>query len=399
MTVFQRAHLLVAAAALGVCMAGGAFAQGEAPPTAVTVVTLQPQIVTLTATLPGRVQASASAEVRPQVAGLITERRFQEGSRVEEDDVLYTIDPASYEAALAQAQASVAQAQAQLGAAEREARRAQELADRDVASQQVVDEATAGRDAAAAALQVAEAQLLSARIELERTTIRTPISGEIGLSLVSQGALVTASQTEPLTVIRQIDPVYVDVTQSAADLLAWRRGHTEAELGETDRTVRLILADGSDFEHTGELTAAEPHVDEQTGVVVLRMEFPNPEKLLLPGMYVQVEVPTGTLPDVFLVPQEGVGRDRRGRPTALVVHAENTVEERLLTVLGDRGSDWIVSEGLVPGDRVIVAGLQKTAPGAVVAPEEREETDPAAGGATAVPDGAADVAASEPAAD
>nr|WP_209840491.1 efflux RND transporter periplasmic adaptor subunit [Rubellimicrobium aerolatum] len=373
-------------------LAAAASAQDAPPPTAVTVVTLQPQSVTLTSTLPGRVAASASAEVRPQVAGLVTERRFQEGSRVEAGEVLYTIDPTTYEATLAQAEAAVAQAQAQLGAAEREATRVEELRERDVASQQVFDEAIAARDAARAALQVAQAQLLSARIELERTTITAPISGEIGLSLTSQGALVTASQADPLTVIRQIDPVYVDVTQSAAELLAWRRGQTQADLDGADRTVRLILADGSEFEHTGELTAAEPQVDEQTGVVVLRMEFPNPDKLLLPGMYVQVEIPTGAVDDVFLVPQEGVGRDRRGRPTALVVNAGNVVEERLLTVLEDRGSDWVVSDGLQPGDRVIVAGLQRAAPGATVAPEERpEETamaDPPAG--AAAPDAAAD---------
>ncbi|WP_210528414.1 efflux RND transporter periplasmic adaptor subunit [Rubellimicrobium arenae] len=396
MSVIGRTIGLAAAALLG-CGGAAVSAQDAPPPPAVTVVTLQPQTVTLTSTLPGRVVPSASAEVRPQVAGIITERRFQEGSRVEAGDVLYTIDPTTYQAALAQAEASVAQAQAQLGAAQREAGRVQELAARAVASQQVVDEATAARDAAEAALQVAQAQQLSARIELERTTIKAPISGEIGLSLTSQGALVTASQADPLTVIRQIDPVYVDVTQSAAELLAWRRGQAEADLGTADRTVRLILADGTEFEHTGELTAAEPHVDEQTGVVVLRMEFPNPELLLLPGMYVQVEMPTGTADDVFLIPQEGVSRDRRGRPTAWVVNADNVVEERQLTVLEDRGSDWVVSEGLEAGSRVIVAGLQKTAPGATVAPEEQQP--PADAAAEATPTAESELASGEAAAD
>ncbi|TNC47299.1 efflux RND transporter periplasmic adaptor subunit [Rubellimicrobium rubrum] len=399
MAVLPRTLYVAVIGLLSLCMADGSHAQDAPPPTAVTVVTLQPQTVTLTSALPGRVVPSASAEVRPQVAGLITERLFQEGSRVEEGDVLYTIDPTTYEAALAQAEAAVAQAEAQLGAAEREATRVEELRARDVASQQVYDEAVSARDAAAAALKVAQAQQLAAQIELERTTIRAPISGEIGLSLASQGVLVTASQAEPLTVIRQIDPVYVDVTQSAAELLAWRRGQTEADLGQADRTVGLILADGTEFEHTGELTAAEPHVDEQTGVVVLRMEFPNPEKLLLPGMYVQAEMPTGTADGVFLVPQEGVGRDRRGRPTAMVVNAEDVVEERLLTVLEDRGSDWIVSEGLAAGDRVIVAGLQKTGPGATVAPEELATTAEATGGAGPAATDSTELASGDRAAD
>ncbi|SFQ08794.1 efflux RND transporter periplasmic adaptor subunit [Tranquillimonas alkanivorans] len=353
------------------CLAAATWAQAERPPAAVTVVTMQPETVTLTTTLPGRVLASAEAEVRPQVAGVIIERLFTEGGRVEAGDELYRIDPASYEAALAQAEASVAQAQAQLDAAEREAARVQTLLDRNVASQQVVDDATAARDAAQAALQVAEAGLRSAQIELDRTIIRARLSGEIGLSRTSRGALVTASQAEPLAVIRNIDPVYVDVTQSAADLLAWRRGHVDQAMQKADRTVTLTLPDGEAYDQTGTLTAAEPHVDEQTGVVMLRMEFDNPEKLLLPGMYVQVEMPTGTAEGVFLAPQEGVSRDRRGRPTALVVNAENVVEERQLTVLQDRGAHWVVSDGLQAGDRLIVAGLQKTAPGATVTPEER----------------------------
>ena len=345
---------------------------GEAPPTAVTVVTMHPETVTMTTTLPGRVVASVSAEVRPQVAGLIIKRHFREGSRVNEGDILYTIDPASYEARLAQADAGVTQAEARLRATEREADRVAQLQERKVASQQVADDAIAARDSAAAALQLAKAQVLSARIELDRTTIKAPISGEIGLARTNQGALVTASQPDPLAVIRRIDPVFVDVTQSAADLLAWRRGHTEVALGQADRTVKLILADGAAYEQTGTLTAAEPFVDAQTGVVVLRMEFANPDKFLLPGMYVQVEMPTGTDDGIYLVPQEGVTRDRRGRPMVLVVNAENVVEERLLTVAGDRSGVWVVSDGLQPGDRVIVEGLQKIGVGATVAPAERE---------------------------
>ena len=213
-------------------IAGPAAAQNQRPPAAVTVVTMQPQTVTLTSTLPGRVQASAEAEVRPQVNGIITERLFREGAEVAEGDALYQIDRATYEAALAQAEAAVTQARVQLDLAGTEAQRVRELQSRNVASQQALDDALSARDAAAAALQVAEAQRRVAEIELERTTIRARLSGEIGLSRTSPGALVTASQADPLAVIRDIDPVHVDVTQSAADLLRWRRGHTAEALGD-----------------------------------------------------------------------------------------------------------------------------------------------------------------------
>nr|WP_139307656.1 efflux RND transporter periplasmic adaptor subunit [Rhodovulum sp. ES.010] len=350
--------------------------QDRRPP-AVSVVTLDAQDVTVTATLPGRVVASGVAEVRPQVAGIITERLFEEGAEVAPGDALYRIDAASYEAQVAAAEAAVSQANATLKAARKEAERLQALRDRNVSSEQAVDDAVAARDAAEAGLKVAEAQLLAAEIELERTTIKAPLAGVVGRSLTTRGALVTAGQAEPLAVIRTLDPVYVDVTMSAAELVAWRRGHMQASLEDADRTVSLGLPDGGGYDHTGTLTAAEPHVDEQTGVVVLRMEFPNPDKLLLPGMYVQVEMPQGVVGDAVLVPQEGVSRDRRGRPTALVVTPENVVEERVLTVIGDRGTDWIVTDGLSDGDRLIVAGLQKVQPGATVTPEERQPTQAA----------------------
>jgi len=350
---------------------GFAIAQQAQGPTPVTVVTLAPQDVTLTSLLPGRVAASAEAEVRPQVNGIITERLFEEGADVTIGDPLYQIDKATYEATVQQSRAGVAQAAAQLRAAEREARRLVELQSRNVASEQALDEATSTRDAAAAGLELAEAQLNSAEIELSRTTIRARLSGRIGLSLTSQGALVTASQAQPLTVIRNINPVYVDVTQSAADLLRWRRGETERELEDADATVRLKLADGSDYSETGQLKAAEPNVNPQTGVVTLRMQFDNPDLLLLPGMYVQVDMPVEVARDVYLVPQEGVVRDRRGRPLAWVVNGDGVIEERALNIIQDRGNAWVVDEGLNPGDRVMVAGFQKTAPGATVTPEER----------------------------
>ncbi|MEI4232097.1 efflux RND transporter periplasmic adaptor subunit [Roseovarius sp. D22-M7] len=348
-------------------------AQQSQDPGRVTVLTMAPEDVTLTSLLPGRVAASAEAEVRPQVNGIVIERLFDEGADVAEGDPLYRIDKSTYEAAVRQARARVAQAEARLSAAERDADRLTELQSRNVASQQALDEAVSARDSAQAGVQLAEAELNTAQIELSRTTIRARLSGRIGLSQISQGALVTASQAQPLAVIRTIDPVYVDVTQSAADLLRWRRGETAEELEGADATVRLRLADGSAYSETGALKAAEPNVDPQTGVVTLRMQFDNPDLLLLPGMYVQVDMPVEVAEAVFLVPQEGVIRDRRGRPRVWVVNADNVIEERAVNIVQDQGNRWVVDEGLSDGDRIVVAGFQKTGPGATVVPEPRAE--------------------------
>ncbi|MFV0385888.1 efflux RND transporter periplasmic adaptor subunit [Paracoccus sp. (in: a-proteobacteria)] len=367
-TAIAVAALTMAAAAVQAQQPPG----GAPPPPAVTVVTMTSEDVTLTATLPGRVLASAQAELRPQVNGIITERLFDEGSFVKQGDPLYRIDPRVYEAAVAQAEAALAQATATAGSARREADRVAALRDRRVASEQTQDSAVAAREAAEAAVKVAEAQLLTARIDLERTTITAPLDGVIGLEQTTRGALVTASQPTPLAVIRRIDPVRVDVTQSAAEIIRWQRFGARRSVPETiDRTVKLHLADGSVYEHTGLLTAAEANVDETTGVVTLRMEFDNPEAFLLPGMYVLAEIPQGELKDVVLAPQEGVTRDRRGRPVAMVVNDQNMVEERQLDIVQDRGNTWIVREGLKAGDRLIVEGLQKIGVGMPVTPEER----------------------------
>ncbi len=368
----RRAALLIAPLLVAV---PALAQQGDMPPPAVTVITVEAQDVDLTTTLPGRVVASAEAEVRPQVAGIITERLFDEGGRVEEGDILYKIDPATYNAAVAQAKAAVAQAEAQVKATRREAERLETLSKRNVVSEQALDTAVADRDGAVASLQAAEAQLQSAEIELDRTMIRARLSGEIGRSMVSPGALVTASQQAPLATVRNIDPVYVDVTQSAAEILDFRRGNRDARTRYGAQEVKLTLADGTIFEQSGQLTAAEPVVDPLTGVVVLRITFANPDQLLLPGMYVQAEMPSGQAKDAFLVPQEGVSRNRRGQPTALVVGPDGTVEQRVLTVQQDMDLNWIVTEGLQSGDRIIVDGLQKASPGAKVTPEERQTAE------------------------
>ncbi|AXC50972.1 efflux RND transporter periplasmic adaptor subunit [Paracoccus suum] len=353
---------------------------GAPPPPPVTVVTVQPEDVTLTAMLPGRALPSAEAELRPQVSGIITERLFDEGRAVKKDQPLYRIDPRSYQAAVAQAEAVLSQATATADAARRDAERVGTLRDRRVASEQTQDTAIATRDAAEAAVDAARAGLDGARLDLERTTITAPLDGVIGLALASQGQLVTASQTSPLAVIRRIDPIQVDVTQSAAEIVRWQRQGGAASLpAGADQTVRLHLADGTVYDHTGSLTGAEPHVDETTGVVTLRMEFENPDRLLLPGMYVLAEIPQAKLSGVVLAPQEGVTRDRRGRPIAYVIGADNKVEERQLDIVQDRGNSWVVREGLAVGDRLVVAGFQSIQPGIVVSPEERGAAPPEGG--------------------
>lgn len=376
----MSSRLSLAALAALACIAGPAFAQmGGGGPSPVTVVTVAASDVTLTSLLPGRVVASSVAEVRPQVGGLIQERLFVEGADVKAGDPLYRIDDDSYRAELASAQASVAQAQANLRVTELDADRNQTLIGRNAISQQTLDNALATRDSARAALAIAEAQLLSAQINLDRATITAPLTGVIGLSQTTEGALVSAGQADALSVIRSLDPVYVDVTQSAADVLRWRRGAAAAGLEGVDPTVTLTLADGSQYDHTGKITAAEPHVNEQTGVVLLRLTFPNPDRLLLPGMYVQVEAPLGVARGAILTPQEAVMRNSRGEPFAYVVTPENVIEQRMLTIAAARNADWIVTGGLADGDRVVVEGVQKTGPGAPVTPEERAA--PAAGGA------------------
>lgn len=373
-------------------------AQAAPPPPNVTVVTLKAEDVTLTSTLPGRVIPSAEAELRPQVSGIITERLFEEGRTVKENQPLYRIDPRSYEAAVAQAEAALAQAKATAEAARREAERVGVLRDRRVASEQNQDAAIAERDAAEAAVKAAEAALNGAQIDLGRTTVTAPLDGVIGLALVSEGQLVTASQPDPLAVIRRIDPVYVDVTQSSAEIIRWQRQGGAASLPDgADRTVRLLLADGSVYPETGSLTAAEPHVDETTGVVTLRMEFANPDGLLMPGMYVLADIPQAKLSNAVLAPQEGVTRDRRGRPVAYVVGDDNVVQERNLDIVQDRGNAWVIREGLAPGDRLVVAGFQFIQPGLTVTPEERK-AEPTEGQPAAEQKPAADAAA-EPAAD
>lgn len=344
--------------------AGAALAQAEgAPPAAVTVIEAQPTDYTVTARLPGRIKASTVSEVRPQVGGLIRERQFEEGSVIEAGQPLYQIESDTYAAAVAAAQAAVAQAQANFDLANREAERAEELFASKTGSAQRLDSAVSARDAADAALQLARAQLQSAEIDLDRTTIRAAISGVVGFSQVSTGALVAAQQVNPLTTIRALDPVHVDVTQSANDLLRWQQ--TQHGTRPESRQATLILPTGDEYPLRGELRAAEPQVEPTTGMITLRISIPNPDHLLLPGLYVEVILPQAEEKGIYLVPQSAVMRDTQGTPHAWVVE-NDTVAVRTLEVLTSEGGNWVVTGGLQPGDRIVTSGFQKTGPGAPV---------------------------------
>ncbi|MFB4393286.1 MULTISPECIES: efflux RND transporter periplasmic adaptor subunit [unclassified Pseudomonas] len=348
---------LVSAVALATLLSG--CKKEEAAPAAqaplVGVVTIQPQAFTLTSELPGRTTAYRVAEVRPQVNGIILKRLFKEGSDVKEGQQLYQIDPAVYEATLANAQAN-------LQATRSLADRYKQLIDEQAVSKQEYDDANARR------LQ-AEASLKSAQIDLRYTKVLAPISGRVGRSSVTEGALVSNGQANAMATIQQLDPIYVDVTQSTAELLKLRRDLESGNLqkaGDNAAKVQLVLEDGSLFKQDGRLEFSEVAVDETTGSVTLRAIFPNPDHTLLPGMFVHARLQAGVNANAILAPQQGVTRDLKGSPTALVVNQENKVELRQLKASRTLGSEWLIEDGLKPGDRLITEGLQFVRPGVEV---------------------------------
>lgn len=346
--------------------AAGAAA-GPASAVEVGVVTLEATDASLVAELPGRTTAFRKAEVRPQVTGIIQKRLYEEGSEVKAGQPLYQIDPATYRAALATARAELARAEANLAAAKSREARYKDLVAARAISQQEYDDALAALGQANAAIAAGKAAVETARINLEYTEVRAPISGVISKSSVTEGALVSANQAQVLTTIQQLDPIYVDVSQSAENLLRLRR---QMQVGTINRDeaakVALKLEDGTRYEHEGELQFSEVGVSESTGTVVLRAIFPNPDKLLLPGMFVRSTVQEGVRREAILAPQQGIAFDRSGSATALVVGDNNTVEPRQLKVGRSLGHNWVVEEGLQAGDRLIVEGLQKVRPGTPV---------------------------------
>jgi RND family efflux transporter MFP subunit len=341
------------------------------PPLAVKVVTLAPQSVSITTDLPGRTVPYRVADIRPQVSGVILKRMFVEGTDVKEGRQLYQIDPSLYQAAYDSAAATAESSRLQ-------AERYKPLAEANAVSKQDYDNAvaTAAQNKASAA---------TAHINLVYTRLLSPISGRIGRSSVTEGALVTANQSTALATVQQLDPIYVDVTQPSAVLLRLKRELAAGQLaqaGADQAEVHLILEDGSTYKPVGKMQFAEVQVDQTTGSVTLRALFPNPDKLLLPGMFVRELIEEGNRTDALLVPQVAVTHNQKGDPTALVVNGENKVELRTLVTERAIGDKWLVTDGLKAGDRVIVEGLQFAKPGSEVKPEEDTSTAPAGTPAT-----------------
>ena len=355
--------------------------QGGTPE--VGVVTVQPERVVLTTELPGRVSAYLVSEVRPQVSGLILKRLFTEGQVVRAGDVLYEIDPAMYKAAYDQAKAAVAMAEANLPAIRSRAERFEGLLEIHAVGQQEYDDASAALKQAEAALAAAKAAAETARINLSYTPVKAPISGRIGKSGITVGALVTAHQPVSLATIQTLDPVYVDLTQSTTELFRLRRRLQNGVLdhpGEAQNEVELILEDDTPYPMKGAFRFRDVTVDPSTGSVILRVVFPNPDRILLPGMFVRARVKEGVKEEAILIPQQGVSRDPKGKPFALVVNASGEAEMRRLELDRAIGDKWLVSTGLAPGDRLIVEGIQRVRPSMAVevVPFSEDEARPTA---------------------
>ncbi|ANQ83335.1 efflux RND transporter periplasmic adaptor subunit [Azoarcus olearius] len=385
---------VLVAAALLLTACGGQQAPAGAPPgggaPTVGVVKVQSEAVALTTELPGRTAPYQIAEVRPQVTGIVKKRAFREGSEVKGGELLYQIDPATYQAAYDSAKASLARAEANLYTAKLKGERYADLSQINAISKQANDDAVAALKQAEADVAAARAAVDKARIDLEFTRVSAPIPGRIGRSSVTAGALVTANQADPLATVQQLDPIYVDVTQSSAELLALRRSLAEGKLqraGDNAARVQLVMEDGSLYPAEGKLEFSEVSVDTGTGSVVLRAVFPNPKNDLLPGMYVRARFAQGVRQDAVLVPHAGVTRDARGNAVVMVVNGDNKVEARQVRAEQALADKWVVSEGLAAGDRVIVEGLQKVRPGADVQVQEVGAAAPQA--AAAAPTAAA----------
>ncbi|HPL62387.1 MAG TPA: efflux RND transporter periplasmic adaptor subunit [Syntrophales bacterium] len=359
--------LLVILALVSGCGRQESKAQTQAQLPEVAVFTVQPKEVVVTTELTGRISANLVAEVRPQVGGIIKKRLFTEGSDVKAGQTLYQIDPATYQAALDNARAALGRSEANLPALRIKAARMKDLLAEKAVSQQDYDDVSAALNQAEADSKYWKAMVDTARINLRYTSVTAPISGRIGKSSVTEGALVTANQPAPLAVIQRLDPVYVDVPQSTTDLLQLRRRLAEGQINQNGRNkVRILLEDGSIYPMTGTLQFRDITVDPTTGSVMVRVVVPNPKGLLLPGMFVRAIVEEGVNRSAILVPQQGVSRTSKGEPVAMVVNADGKVEQRMLVLDRAVEDQWIIASGLVAGERLIVEGLQRVKPGAAV---------------------------------
>jgi membrane fusion protein (multidrug efflux system) len=339
------------------------------PPAPVGVIVVSEQPVTLSAELPGRTAPFETSDVRPQVDGIIRARLFTEGEYVRAGQPLYRIDPVTYEARVANARAALARARASTVGAEGQVRRYAELLKRDFVSRQLYDDAVSAAGEARADVQAQEAALHSAQIDLDRTVVRAPISGRIGRSIFTTGALVKASQDEALTTIQRLDPIYVDIQQSSSDLLRVHEQTLSGQIATDSTPVRLQLESGSMYPLTGTLSFADVTVDPATGSQTIRAVFPNPQHLLLPGMFVRGQLSQGVQARGILVPQRAVSRNERGQPTVLIVGKGNQSELRVIEADHTVGDNWLVTRGLKPGDQVIVEGGPLLRPGIPVKPQ------------------------------
>lgn len=358
-----RPLALAAAVALLLAACGGDAEQMQMPAPEVTVVTLQSQSVPLTRELAGRTVPFVVAEVRPQATGIIKQRLYEEGGKVAAGQVLYQLDDATYRAARDAAAANLARARASAESARLAAERSTELVAAKLVSQQDHERTIAAAAEAAADVAAYQAALQSAEVNLGYTRITSPIAGRAGKSAVTQGALVTANQEQALVTVQQLDPMYIDLAQSASELLQLRKDIEAGKLEQDGVGATLLLEDGSAYAHAGVLEFTDVTVDPGTGSYALRVRVPNPDGLLLPGMYVRAVVELGVRPDGVLAPQQGITRDPKGNATAMVVGADGKVEARVVQASRTVGDQWLVDEGLQAGDRVIIEGLQKVRPG------------------------------------
>jgi membrane fusion protein (multidrug efflux system) len=354
---------------------------GQMPPTEVTVVTLASEKIALKTELSGRTTVALESEVRPQITGIVKARTFTEGAKVKAGQVLYQIDPSQYQATLSGARADLASATAALEAAKLKDDRYASLSKIEGVSKQEADDARLAHDQAVAGLAQKQAALQTASINVSYTSITAPISGHIGKSAVTRGALVTAGQATALSTIRSLDPIYVDLVESTEQRMKLRAQVGSGALSAGSTAVKLILPDGTTYAQAGTLEFAEVAVDEATGTVTLRAKFPNPDEMLLPGMYVRAQLEEAIDQDAILAPQQGVTHDPKGNATAMVVGADNKVELRTLSADRAIGDRWLVESGLEQGDKLIVEGLNKIRPGMTVHPNEKA----AAGAGSAAP--------------
>ncbi|NAR88053.1 AdeA/AdeI family multidrug efflux RND transporter periplasmic adaptor subunit [Acinetobacter haemolyticus] len=368
-----------------------AAAAKKMPPAEVGVIVAQPQSIEQNVELSGRTSAYQISEVRPQTSGVILKRLFTEGSYVSEGQALYELDSRANRAALDNAKAALLQQQANLSSLRTKLNRYQQLVSSNAVSKQEYDDLLGQVRVSEAQVAAAQAQVKNAEVDFGYSTIRSPISGQSGRSSVTAGALVTANQTAPLVTIQQLDPIYVDINQSSAELLRLRQQLSKGSLSNSNNTkVKLKLEDGSTYPIEGQLTFSDASVNQDTGTVTLRAVFSNPNHLLLPGMYATAKISQGIIPNAYLIPQVAVSRLPTGQAIALIVNAKNTVEARPITTVGVKAQDWIVTDGLQAGDKIVVDGVAKVKEGQQVSVKPYQPQAKAPQGQNATPPAAAE---------